>query len=328
MRVFYPADPVPAEEATLWNSDTAGAEHNFAIGLSRLGHHVCFAGRVADDFHGRKIHQILESEEVDTSELIVDASSRASTGCYFRELLQREPRRVSFYRAESSMSRMGPDDLRDDIFEGASLFHVTGIVPAISESCAKMVDKAFDLANEAEVPISFDTNYRHVLWRKWPEGSDRRILEPLMYRSDILLAGDEDLRQLYKDAYNRELEGLRREMRDRIFVLKQAEKGATLYYEGKELPMPAVPAECVDAVGAGDGFDAGFIHGFLEGWPLEYCMRMGVEIGARAVKVAGDYNGYPYLEDISSISPHSGPKLDPRSLSWICERGKELPGGI
>jgi 2-dehydro-3-deoxygluconokinase len=49
----------------------------------------------------------------------------------------------------------------------------------------------------------------------------------------------------------------------------------------------------VDPVGAGDGFDAGFIAGWLRGWGLEKCLQLGARLGAAAVSVMGDYQGYP-----------------------------------
>ena len=51
----------------------------------------------------------------------------------------------------------------------------------------------------------------------------------------------------------------------------------------------------LDPVGAGDGFDAGFLAGWLRGWTLEKCLQLGARLGAAAVGVMGDYQGYPHL---------------------------------
>jgi sugar/nucleoside kinase (ribokinase family) len=49
----------------------------------------------------------------------------------------------------------------------------------------------------------------------------------------------------------------------------------------------------IDLVGAGDGFDAGFLVGWLRGWNLEKFLQLGARLGAAAVEVMGDYEGYP-----------------------------------
>jgi sugar/nucleoside kinase (ribokinase family) len=45
--------------------------------------------------------------------------------------------------------------------------------------------------------------------------------------------------------------------------------------------------ETVDAVGAGDSFNAGFLHGYVRGWPLERCLRYGNLAGAYSTTAAG-----------------------------------------
>src|SRR5699024_11494620 len=71
---------------------------------------------------------------------------------------------VHCYRAGSAASRMGPALLRNAAIESAQLLHLTGITPALSASCTHLVDAAIDIAHAAQVPISFDINYRAALW--------------------------------------------------------------------------------------------------------------------------------------------------------------------
>jgi 2-dehydro-3-deoxygluconokinase len=59
-----------------------------------------------------------------------------------------------------------------------------------------------------------------------------------------------------------------------------------------------VPTKIVDTVGAGDGFDAGFVYGVLKGWPLDKTLNFANTIGSMVVSVSGDNEGLPYLEDV------------------------------
>lgn len=70
-------------------------------------------------------------------------------------------------------------------------------------------------------------------------------------------------------------------------VITQGSRGAWAT-DGKErLFCPAVPAEVVDATGAGDAFAAGLVHGLARRWPLEACLALGCDWGARAVAHEG-----------------------------------------
>ena len=77
-------------------------------------------------------------------------------------------------------------------------------------------------------------------------------------------------------------------------MLKRAERGALALADGKRYFSPAHPVEqVIDPVGAGDGFDAGFLAGWLRGASIEELLSSGARIGAAAVEVLGDYAGYP-----------------------------------
>jgi 2-dehydro-3-deoxygluconokinase len=79
-----------------------------------------------------------------------------------------------------------------------------------------------------------------------------------------------------------------------LVVLKCAERGALALSAGQLHAVPAAPVEwVVDPVGAGDGFAAGFLAGWLRGHSVEEMLRLGARVGAAAVGTLGDYAGYP-----------------------------------
>jgi hypothetical protein len=76
-----------------------------------------------------------------------------------------------------------------------------------------------------------------------------------------------------------------------VLTVEQAEAALAA---GARFAVPAAPVgRVVDPVGAGDGFDAGFLAAWLRGETLEAMLRLGARIGAAAVSVVGDYAGYP-----------------------------------
>jgi fructokinase len=71
-------------------------------------------------------------------------------------------------------------------------------------------------------------------------------------------------------------------------VVTLGESGAVAAARGGEsLYDPAYEVKLVDPLGAGDAFAAGFVHGLLEGWPLERSVRLGNALGACVAEQRG-----------------------------------------
>lgn len=297
MALVFPPDPVGLEESAALHLDIAGAESNLCIGLSRLGVKARFISRVGDDPFGRRVRLVLECEGVDTQALLTDPG--APTGVFFREHFPDGLRRVYYYRTGSAASRLAPGDLRVDWFQGARLVHLTGITPALSPSCAAACLRAIEIARQIGALVSFDPNYRSQLWE--PEQA-RLALLPLIAQVDILLMGHEDAVALFNTQPVFDAAPDTQVLRQAaglgvgVVVLKLGERGACALVGDTLTEVPAIPVQqVVDPVGAGDGFDAGFLAGWLRGDPLEECLRLGNLVGAAAVRLMGDYAGYPKL---------------------------------
>jgi sugar/nucleoside kinase (ribokinase family) len=65
-----------------------------------------------------------------------------------------------------------------------------------------------------------------------------------------------------------------------VLVVKLGAEGARARRGNEELFSPGIKADVVDTVGAGDSFDAGFIHEFIRGCDLKTCLRAGNLAGA------------------------------------------------
>jgi len=63
--------------------------------------------------------------------------------------------------------------------------------------------------------------------------------------------------------------------RVKVVAAKLGEQGAEARRGKEVVRVPVYPAHVVDTVGAGDSFDAGFLYGWLAGWDLESCLRLG-----------------------------------------------------
>jgi sugar/nucleoside kinase (ribokinase family) len=77
-----------------------------------------------------------------------------------------------------------------------------------------------------------------------------------------------------------------------LLVVKRGSLGAVVLDRGLRLEQPAFSVTLVDAVGAGDSFNAGFLHGYLNNWPMERCLLSGNLAGAYSTTQIGGASAF------------------------------------
>jgi len=295
MVLFWPRAGESLAEAAMYERSFGGAESNAAIALARLGHTPRWISRLGADPFGRYIRASLQREG---ARVDAPADPHAPTAVFFKEQAAHGPRRVFYYRRGSAASRLEPDDLSPAQFAGARLLHLTGITPALSPSCAAAVDHAIALARAAGLLVCVDPNVRLQLWPS--DDACRDTLRGLMARADLVLLGHEDAATLFPGLDEGAVIGAVRALGPRTVVLKLGERGARGATDSEDVQVEPYPVVVADSVGAGDGFDAGFMAGLLRGLPLAGCLALGARVGTAAVTVAGDWEGYPTAREIDA----------------------------
>lgn len=285
--VLDPVSRGPLRHVDTFAKRVGGAELNVAVALARLGHRAGWAGSLGEDEFGQQILSFLRGEGVDVSGVRLDPE--APTGVYFKERRALDRLRVYYYRAGSAASRARFEDLDVDYLLAGDVLHLTGITPALSESCRDLTERLLSAADERGTFVSFDANVRFRLF----EGrSPRDVLGPLLARADLLFLSDEEAELLLggddPDAVEQAREGLRAQ----TIVVHDAE-GSFAVGERGVTRKAAYPVEAVDTVGAGDAFVAGFLAGRLRGWDIGKCLDMANTCGACAVTVPGDVASMP-----------------------------------
>lgn len=289
MVLFTPETNGYMRHAEKYSSSIAGAESNLAIGLSRLGHRVSWISRLGNDEFGKKVLSLIRGEGVETSQVEFDSAS--PTGLYFKEVLTEDETEVFYYRKNSAASKLMPENLNEKHISKAKYLYLTGITPALSESCYQTVLQAINIARKHSLTIIFDPNLRRKLWS---EARARKVLLKLSSMSDIVLPGIDEGKFLFNEKQPEKIAKRFYELGARLTVLKLGPKGA-YYYSDKEDGYVVGPkvGNVVDPVGAGDGFAAGLVSGLLENLPINQAVKRGTFTGALVVKVKGDIEGLP-----------------------------------
>ena len=107
MVLFTPVNNGPIRYAQQWTRSFGGAESNFAIGLSRLGHKAGWISRIGDDEFGRSLLTFVRGEGVDVSKVTIDEN--AQTGVFFKEVKTEDDISVYYYRHNSAASKMSAE---------------------------------------------------------------------------------------------------------------------------------------------------------------------------------------------------------------------------
>lgn len=273
------------EQTEILRLEVAGAESNVAIGLSRLGISSGWISRLVNNPLGRRIANKIREHGVDVSRVIWTSEGRV--GLYYLELGQPpRPYQVIYDRAGSAFSQIDPEEVDWNYIRQARLIHLTGITPALSLNCYRLICRAIQEAQSAGLKISFDVNYRSKLWS--PEAA-RQAIQPLLPAIDVLFCTTQEA--IHVLGWNGDPETILREAAQRYprmtIVLTLEEGGALLLYEGQIYTQPGYPLEPIDRVGAGDAMVAGFLTGFLHGDPLRG-LAYGVAYAALKHTFIGD----------------------------------------
>ncbi|WP_344658085.1 sugar kinase [Catenulispora subtropica] len=308
MAALLPDVPGPLEGVGSFTVSVGGAESNVACALHALGVPSAWVSRVGDDGFGRRLTGELASRGVDTSGVIVDPV--LPTGLYFKEIGVAGRSRLHYYRRGSAASAMSAATLGEPgtarLLSGARLVHLSGITPALSETCSAMVRELL-AAPRAGRLVSFDLNWRPTLWRD----RDPAVLREFVNAADVVFLGADEAEEAFGTGEPGEIRALF--PRPGTIVVKDAGRGVTASTsDGGTVSEAALAVDVVEPTGAGDAFAAGYLAGTLHGFDQRRRLRLGHLAAASALVAHGDVGE---LGDITRLA-----LLDAPAARWSATR--------
>lgn len=286
----------PIRYVTHFERKVGGAELNFAIGIARLGLSSKWISRLGNDEFGRVIYNFARGEGVDVSNVkLVDDYS---TSLNFKEINKDGSGRTFYYRDNSPILALNPEDITNEMFKKINIVHLTGVFLSLNKKCRSIVDKIIRKAKSNDVTISFDPNIRLKLWTI---EKAREVFNEIFPNIDILLAGLDEMKLIIGEGSKATLEKFAHTYQIRDLVIKDGGNGSMLYRNGKWTKEKAFDVNVVDTVGAGDGFDAGYIYGYLHHYEPSKLLKFANGVGALVTTVSGDNEGLPYLDEAKAF---------------------------
>lgn len=301
---LFVADTVgPLEDVEHFTRSLAGAEVNVCIGLTRLGHKATYVTRLGDEPLGRYVEKFLKKEGIGTEFITFDPVFR--TGIQLKNKVIEGDPYAPYYRKGSAASHISASEIDAINFEGIQHVHITGIPPALSESCRQATYRLFERAKKNKVYISFDPNLRPALWES--REVMIRTINDLASKADLVLPGTAEGLLLMGSEKPEEIADFYQKLGAKTVVIKLGSHGAYVRTEKEAYSVEGFKVEkVIDTVGAGDGFAVGMISGRLEGLSLRDCVKRGNAIGAIQVQHISDNEGLPTREELEAFISSEG----------------------
>ena len=307
-----------------------GSEANIALALANLGIDSTFFSVVPDNSLGKSAIRMLRSNDVHCKPVILSTPEETPThrlGTYYLETgYGIRPSEVTYDRKHSAITEydLSRVDL-DALLEGFDWIHLSGITPALSESCADFMLECLRKAKEKGLTVSFDGNFRSTLW-SWDEARDycTRCLPYV----DVLL-GIEPY-HLWKDENDHSAgdwkDGIplqpSYEQQDEVFQhfverypnisciarhVRYAHSGsensllAYMWYQGHTFESKKFTFNILDRVGGGDAFASGLIYAMMNNYKPMDMINFAVASSVIKHTIRGDGNITDNAETIKQI---------------------------
>ncbi len=332
------------EDMRTFRKYIGGSPTNAAAGAARLGLKSAVITRVGDEHMGRFIREQLVAEGVDVRGVITDPERL--TALVLLGIRDQERFPLIFYRENCADMALSPNDIDPDFIAEARCVLASGTHLSHPRTEAATL-RALDLARESGARTILDLDYRPNLWglSGHGDGENRFIesasvtakLQSTLARFDVIVGTEEEFH--IAGGASDTIEALRnvRNASAAALVCKRGVAGATAFAG----PIPtnldegvsgeSFAVEVFNVLGAGDGFMAGLLKGWLTGEDWAETLRIANACGALAVSRHGCTPAYPSeveLRDFLENGPSTpAVRHDSRleQVHWATNRSRAWP---
>ncbi len=293
-----------------------GAELNVASGVSLLGLRTGLITRLPKNQLGTFIKNRIRASSVSDDYIIFDDSPEARVGIYYYEngAYPRKPT-VVYDRKNSSITKISPSEIPEDIYSKTRMFYTSGITLALSENTRTLAIEMIKKFKAAGAKIAFDVNYRANLW---DEETARTTIKQILPFVDVLFISEESCRRMFQKTGS--LEDMHREFcKDfpnisyiassmREVISPKVHSFTSLLYSKAEdkfyTEEPYKDIDVVDRIGSGDAYCAGVIFGLLKYADPQKAVDFGNATCATKNTIFGDLPLSDFNEISSIIAAH------------------------
>lgn len=261
----------------------------FACGAARLGLKTAFIGKCGEDVFGRFMLEEMQKRSVNVDNVIRVPNGKTGLSVILNRGADR-----AILTHPGLIPALSAEELPDSLLRQARHLHVASYF--LQDSLRPGLARLFERARSLGLTTSLDTNYDPS--ERWEGVFD---LLPLV---NVFLPNEAEACSL---ASVGDVESAAEKLSARVetLAIKLGAAGALGVRNGQKVRAASIPVNVVDTVGAGDSFDAGFLYGYLNGWPLEKSLRLACVCGALSTQAAGGTAAQPALaQALARLTSH------------------------
>lgn len=229
-----------------FSANPGGAPANVAVAATRLGAKSAFWGKVGDDGFGAYLRKVLADNGVDQTGLRTGSQPTTMAVVSVDETGER-----SFRFLRGADRDICPEEVDEDAVLGTKILHFGSVSLTAGMSRSATIFAA-RTAHKNGGLVSYDPNYRPVLWANQAEAAEWMTIPlPLV---DIIKLSEEELPLLTGTT---DLEEGTRILEDRglsLIMVTLGGEGVFCRWKGEAWKQPGVPVKVADTNGAGDTF--------------------------------------------------------------------------
>jgi len=270
---------------------TGGFASNTIHGIAHLGTETGFIGKVGKDEKGELFYNDMHVGNINPHLIKSDSMTGFATA-----FVSQDGERT-FATFLGAAAEMNPEDINPSLFDDYAVFHIEGY---LVQNHA-LIKKSVELAKEKGLCVSLDLASYNVV------EANLAFLRDLVQNSvDIVFANEEEAKAFtHKEPEEALLEIAKL---CKIAVVKVGAKGSMIQSVDKKHHIQPYKSVLRDTTGAGDIYAAGFLHAYVNNYPLEICGKLGSYLSSKVIGVMGpkfpDTTWKEMQDDIKHILQH------------------------
>ena len=245
-------DFIPGRKDGSYIRSPGGAPANVAVAAARQGLSSAMCCSLGDDDFGRFLLSVLRENGVEP--IRESLCSKAVTTMAFVTLDDAGDRSFTFVRKPGADMLLSEEDVREEDIAASLIVHAGSCSLSASPE-AEATEMALRLASELGRVVSFDLNYRDLMWSGDFNACAAAVRCCLPY-VDALKLSEEEAALFCPDET---IPQMMARFGITVVVETLGAAGARCYFRGEVIDVPGRKAVCVDATGAGDAFWGGFL---------------------------------------------------------------------
>lgn len=243
----------------LFSQNPGGAPANVLAMAAKMGAKTAFIGKVGNDAFGDFLIRNMQNANIDIQEMVRDKG--VPTTLAFVQLNAQGDRSFSFYRNPGADIMLTKEQVPQHMVKNCKIFHF-GSVSLTDEPCRSATIHAANIARQAGAVISFDPNYRPLLW----ETKAKAVAEILQVipLANLLKVSQEEMELLTNTSDISTGAKLLSQMGPDIVVVTLGRGGALVYTKNAKAQMQTYDVKTIDTTGAGDAFWGTFLFSLID----------------------------------------------------------------